>query len=113
MELYYKDFISEDASLENLVDNMMLLVQGADEFAEAAGAALPPEPQRELRTRLQRLKLRCEQLKQHAQASAKATDKLLRKYPYSSLGLAFASGLLTAVLISRRRSERNETHEVG
>ena len=37
MELYYRDLISKDASLEKLVDNLMLVVQGAEEFAEATG----------------------------------------------------------------------------
>jgi len=31
MELYYKDLISEDASLEKLVDDLMLVVQGAND----------------------------------------------------------------------------------
>jgi len=46
-ELYYKDLISEDASLEKLVDDLMLLVQGANELAEAAGAKLGPAEQEE------------------------------------------------------------------
>jgi ElaB/YqjD/DUF883 family membrane-anchored ribosome-binding protein len=99
MELYYKDLISKEASLEKLVDNLMLLVQGADEFAEAAGASLGDESKAEIRTRLQRIKEGCRQIKDQTVAGAQATDRLLRRYPYSSLGFAFAVGLLASNLL--------------
>jgi ElaB/YqjD/DUF883 family membrane-anchored ribosome-binding protein len=103
MELYYKDLISEDASLEKLVDDLMLVVQGANDFAEAAGVNLTPIKREEIHTHLQRLKDSCHRIKEQAVAGALATDKILRKHPYSSLGIAFACGLLTAKLIKRRR----------
>jgi ElaB/YqjD/DUF883 family membrane-anchored ribosome-binding protein len=103
MELYYKDLISEDASLERLVDDLMLVVQGANEFAEAAGATLPQIKREEIHTHLQRLKESCRRIKEQAVAGAVATDKVLREHPYSSLGIAFACGLLTGTLFCRKR----------
>jgi ElaB/YqjD/DUF883 family membrane-anchored ribosome-binding protein len=103
MELYYKDLISEDASLEKLVDDLMLVVQGANEFAEAAGANLAQINREEIHTRLQRLKESCHKIKEQAMAGAAATDKVLRKHPYSSVGFAFACGLLAGTLFSRKR----------
>jgi ElaB/YqjD/DUF883 family membrane-anchored ribosome-binding protein len=103
MELYYKDLISEDASLERLVDDLMLVVQGANEFAEAAGANLTQIKREEIHTRLQTLKESCRRIKEQAVASAVATDKVLREHPYSSLGIAFACGLLTGTLVTRKR----------
>ena len=103
MELYYKDLISKDASLEKLVDDLMLLVQGANEFAEAAGAGLPAQPKEEVTSQLRQLKESCRRLQQHALDRAKATDKFVRKYPYSSLGIAFGLGLLAGALIKFRR----------
>jgi ElaB/YqjD/DUF883 family membrane-anchored ribosome-binding protein len=41
-------------------------------------------------------------LEERAVASAKATDKLVREYPYQSLGAAFGIGLLIGVLVNRR-----------
>src|SRR5579862_7558097 len=104
MELYYKDLISEDASLEKLVDDLMRVVQGADEFAEAAGVALPQERRQEIATHLARLKESCRRVKGHTVATALAADKLLRQYPYSAVGFAFAFGLLAGGLwkLSRR-----------
>ena len=103
MELYYKDLISKDASLEKLVDDLMLLVQGANDFVEAAGAGLAPQPKEEVTNRLRQLKEGCRRLQQQALDSARATDKIVRKYPYSSFGAAFALGLLAGTLIRSRR----------
>ncbi|HWI59273.1 MAG TPA: hypothetical protein VNZ22_18745 [Bacillota bacterium] len=103
MELYYKDLISEDASLEKLVDDLMLVVQGANEFAEAAGANVSRIPHEEIATRLERLKEGCSRIKAHAVNSALAVDKVMRQYPYSSAGFAFAAGLLAGALWRRSR----------
>ena len=103
MELYYKDLISEEASLEKLVDDLMLLVQGADEFAQAAGVTLGPQPKAEITTRLERLRESCRRVKHQAIVGARATDKLLRQHPYSSLGLVFAAGVLAGMLLNDRR----------
>ncbi len=103
MELYYKDLISEETSLEKLVDDLMLVVQGANEFAEAPGVNVPAESHQEIRSRLVRLRESCRRLKRHTGASALAVDKVMRQYPYSSAGFALGLGLLTGVLIGRRR----------
>ncbi|HEV2209477.1 MAG TPA: hypothetical protein VG167_11915 [Verrucomicrobiae bacterium] len=102
MELYFRDLISEDASLDKLVDDLMLVVQGAEEFVEAAGAGLPKEHKEEIASRLQRLKEGCRQIKRQTVRTALATDKVLRQYPYSSAGFAFAAGLLFGVWLKRR-----------
>jgi ElaB/YqjD/DUF883 family membrane-anchored ribosome-binding protein len=102
MELYFRDLISEDASLEKLVDDLMLVVQGAEEFVEAAGSTLTESHKAEIASRLQRLKEGCRRIQQQAVTTALAADKLLRQYPYSSAGFAFAAGLLVGVLLKLR-----------
>jgi hypothetical protein len=87
MELYFKDLISEDASLEELVDELTLLVQGQN---------LPPERRRELLERLA-------QLKQTVTGQAQAADQVVRAHPYVGAGLAFVVGLLAGVLLHRSR----------
>jgi ElaB/YqjD/DUF883 family membrane-anchored ribosome-binding protein len=103
MELYYRDLISEDASLEKLVDNLMLVVQGAEEFAEATGAGLGKQQREELTSRLERLKEGCRHVQLQARATALAVDKVIRQYPYSSAGLAFGVGLFGGILLKRLR----------
>ncbi len=104
MELYYKDLISKDSSLENLVDDLMLVVQGADELAQAAGARLGQLDREEVTSGLRRLKAGYQGLRERAIAGAQAADKLMRRYPYSTAGLAFAFGLMAARCLQRRRS---------
>jgi ElaB/YqjD/DUF883 family membrane-anchored ribosome-binding protein len=108
MELYYKDLISEEASLEKLVDDLMRVVQGACDFAEAAGANLEADRHKEITTHLARLKESCRHIKAHAKATALAADQVLRRYPYSSAGFAFAAGLVAGAMFIRRRASRLE-----
>ncbi len=105
MELYYKDLISEEASLEKLVDDLMLVVQGADEFVQAAGSTLPQHQKAAITSRLEQLKHGCRRVQQDAKAAALAVHKVLRQYPYSFAGAAFAVGLLAGVWLARRQSE--------
>ncbi len=111
MELYYKDLISKDASLEKLVDELNWVVQGAEEVAAAAAAAggLTGDRKEELASRVQRLKETCRRIQQQTTAGALATDKVLRANPYLFAGAAFAAGLLAGALFmrkARRSSER-------
>lgn len=103
MELYFKDLISRDASLESLVDNLTQMVQGADEFVEEAGANSNHQPDQELATRLERFKRSCQRIKDDAAAGVQATDRLLRHYPYWATGFALALGLATGAILHRRR----------
>ncbi len=102
MEVYYKDLISEEASLDKLVDSLTMLVQGADEFAEEVGAKLQWHERDELVTRLQMLKEHCRRIKEHAVASALAADRVLHEYPYSAAGFAFAFGLVLGATLRRK-----------
>jgi ElaB/YqjD/DUF883 family membrane-anchored ribosome-binding protein len=102
MELYFKDLISADTSLEKLVDDLSLIVQGADDLANAVGTQLTEQKRQEVTTRLKRLKERCQRLKEQTIAGAHATDKLLRKHPYSSLAVIFGLGFLIGARMCRK-----------
>jgi len=84
--------------LQNVVsDGEELLRAGVDDLSEKGVAARERlaaalEVARETRHRLQK----------RAVASAKATDKLVREYPYQSVGAAFGVGLIIGVLVNRR-----------
>jgi|SRR6516164_6386512 ElaB/YqjD/DUF883 family membrane-anchored ribosome-binding protein len=103
MELYYKDLISKESSLEKLVDDLMLVVQGADELAQANGGQLCELDKQEITSRLVQLKAGFQRLRQRAVASALAADKIVRDYPYSTAGFAFGLGLLVGTCVRRKR----------
>ncbi len=113
MELYYKDLISEEDALGELVDNLSLVVQGAEEFAQAAGAQLHPDSRRDLQSRVERLKDGCRRVREHAKGGAIATDKMLRRNPYLFAGVAFALGVLAGALLCHSMLTRNQQKDGG
>ncbi|HLP75552.1 MAG TPA: hypothetical protein VK327_01430 [Candidatus Paceibacterota bacterium] len=103
MEVYFKDLISEDASLEKLVDDLSRVVQGADDYARTIGVNVSSQAREEVEGQLHSLKQRCQHLKQQAMAGARATDKLLRAHPYTALGIIFGLGLFAGAVWLRKR----------
>jgi len=103
MEVYYKDLISKDASLEKLVDELAMVVQGAGEFVEEAASHFPEERKAELKSRLQRLMKHCRQLKRRATGGARVADRAIRLNPYLAVGCALGAGLLAGTLMTRKR----------
>ena len=93
MEVYYKDLISEEASLEKLVDDLTRVVSGANDFVQAVGGNLSERSREEMTNRLENLKAGYQRLCEHALAGARATDRWVHRNPYALLGAAFAVGL--------------------
>lgn len=97
MELYFKELISEDASLEKLVDDLERVVQGVDDFAKAIGVDLTQGDRSDVARRLQRLKTGCERIKSGIVSKARATDRLVRKKPYVFVAAAVLAGMVVGV----------------
>ena len=102
MEVFFKNLTGDEVSVEKLVEDLMILADDVENLVLASGANLPEESREELMTAVQRLKGRCEAVKTHAIAGARATDKAIRTHPYQSLGIAFAAGFALASLLRRR-----------
>jgi len=84
--------------LQNVVrDGEELLQAGVQDLSEKGVAA-----RERLAAALEVAKETRRRLEDRAIAGAKATDKLVREYPYQSLGAAFGVGLLIGVLVNRR-----------
>jgi ElaB/YqjD/DUF883 family membrane-anchored ribosome-binding protein len=84
--------------LQNVVrDGEDLLRAGVQDLSEKGVAA-----RERLAAALEVAKETRRRLEERAVASAKATDKLVREYPYQSLGAAFGIGLILGVLANRR-----------
>ena len=98
MEVYFRELISEEASLEKLIDDLERVVQGADDFAKAMGVDLDAHPRSEIAQGLRRLQENCRRLMSRMAARARATDKLVRRHPYSFL----AAGLLLGLVVGSR-----------
>ena len=105
MEVYFKDLISAESSLEKLVDDVALVVQGVDDFARAVGDRLPDEDRDQILNRLNRLKQSCAHLKEQIIGGARATDRMLRSHPYRAMSTAFVLGCLLGAVLPRHRPE--------
>jgi ElaB/YqjD/DUF883 family membrane-anchored ribosome-binding protein len=78
------------------------LVQDAEALVQASGNQLSEASKAELASALERVKTRGERIRQQAMAGARATDRVIRQYPYQSLGVVFGLGLLLGALLKSR-----------
>jgi ElaB/YqjD/DUF883 family membrane-anchored ribosome-binding protein len=101
MEVYFKELISKEASLDKLVDDLERLVQGADDLAKSLGPKLAERP--EIAQRLNRLKERCQRINEDIVHGAQATDRFVRKNPYPFLGAAVLLGFFAGFRVSRSK----------
>ncbi|HLX69185.1 MAG TPA: hypothetical protein VKV04_06110 [Verrucomicrobiae bacterium] len=102
MELYFKELISEEDSLEKLVDDLERVVQGVDDFARAIAVDLPEHTRSEVVRRLNRLKESCQRINFEIVSKARATDRLVRKEPYIFLGAAVLAGMIFGVTLGAK-----------
>jgi ElaB/YqjD/DUF883 family membrane-anchored ribosome-binding protein len=103
MEVYFKNLSSEEVSTEKLVEDLLMLVQDAEELVKATGANIAEASKQELMTALERVKSRAEQMKDRAVAGARATDRVIRDNPYRSLAVIFGVGMIAGMIVNRRR----------
>ncbi len=103
MEVYFKELISREASLEKLVDDLQRVVQGADEYVRAIDADLSEGPRTEVAHRLHRLREGCHRINSEIATGARATDRLVRKSPYPFIGGAVLLGMIVGTRLRAGR----------
>ncbi len=102
MEVYFENLTDENASLNQLSEDVSVLLQEAETLIQASSANLSKESKAQLESALARMKAQGERIKQQALLGAHATDRVIRKYPYQSMGVVFGLGLVLGVLLRRR-----------
>lgn len=102
MEVYFDNLTAENASLDKLAEDVTLLLQDAEALVQASGGNLSEASRAEMQSALERVKTRGQRIKQQALAGVRATDRVIRRHPYQSLGVAFSLGLLLGALLKRR-----------
>lgn len=94
---------------QQLVEDLKQVSRDAEALVKAtAGEA--GEKARAIRSRLntalESAKATCERIGKEVQdqavQTARSTDRVVRKYPYETIGVAFGVGLLVGVLVGRR-----------
>ncbi len=94
-----------ESSTEKLLQDLKAVVQdgeallraGAQDLSERGVAA-----RERLAAALEVARQTRKRLEERALASAKATDRVVREYPYQSIGVAFGVGMLLGILLNRK-----------
>lgn len=90
---------------DKIVADLKTLARDAEELLKATAGDLS-EKAKEARARLnvalEKARQSTHKWEEKAAAGAKATDALIRRHPYESLGVAFGVGVLLGVLFNRR-----------
>lgn len=104
MEVFFKNLTGEEVSIEKLVEDLKVLAEDVEHLVKVSGANLAGDSKEQLVTAAQRVKQRCENLRVHAVAGARATDRAIRTHPYTTLGVALGVGFILGALVNRSRS---------
>ena len=91
-----------NSGMEEAKTNMSQQTQAADEELKAGAAKMTERGQRAAGKLAAALDTARARVQESTIAGARATDKAIRDYPYSSLGVAFGLGLLIGLLAARK-----------
>ena len=90
---------------DRLVQDLKNVVRDAEDLVKATAGEVTDKA-KEARDRLvaalESTRATCVRLEEKAVTSAKAADRVVRDYPYHSLGVAFGVGLLIGLLVGRK-----------
>ena len=105
MEVYFGNLTTERGHADKMAKDVETLVQNAEELVQTATEKLSAHDRHRLEETLARLKESAAQFKQQAMKGFRATDRVIREYPYQSTGLALCLGVLVGVLAGRPGSD--------
>jgi len=94
-----------ERSTERLLRDLQAVVQDGEELLRAGVDQLGEKGQaakEKLATALEMAKETRRKLEERAIEGAKATDRLVREYPYRSLGIAFGIGMIIGIFANRK-----------
>jgi ElaB/YqjD/DUF883 family membrane-anchored ribosome-binding protein len=101
MEVYFGNLSTDRAHLDKLASKMEALVENAEELVQSSAAGLPEPERQRLTELLAQLRSSAGQMKLQAVKGFQATDRIIRRHPYQSAGIALVAGLLIGVLAAR------------
>src|SRR5262245_29620361 len=94
-----------EESTERLLQDLKAVVQDGEELLRAGAGSLTERgvaARERLAAALESARQTRDRLQEKAKAGAQATDKLVRDYPYQSIGIAFGVGILLGLIFNRK-----------
>jgi ElaB/YqjD/DUF883 family membrane-anchored ribosome-binding protein len=94
-----------EQSTEKLLQDLKAVVHDGEELLKAGTQELSERglaARERLAAALEVARDTQHKIEERAMAGVKATDRLIREYPYQSVGVAFGVGMLIGVLVNRK-----------
>ncbi len=94
-----------ETSTEKLLEDLKAVVHDGEELLRAGVQDLSERgvaARERLAAALEVAKDTRRKLEERATAGAQAADRMIREYPYQSIGVAFGIGMLIGILVNRR-----------
>ncbi|HUR47150.1 MAG TPA: hypothetical protein VMZ27_14820 [Candidatus Saccharimonadales bacterium] len=107
MEVFFKNLSAEGIETDRLVGDLVALVEETETFLRSPESALAHESREQLLTKLERVKACSGKIREQAAAGARATDRVIRNHPYTSLGLVLLAGIVGGFLVGRKVEARS------
>jgi ElaB/YqjD/DUF883 family membrane-anchored ribosome-binding protein len=102
METYFDNMTAKPGSREKLQHDLRTLLYDAEDLLKSAGENLAAKTKTDLQRAFERLKDRCQRLKEEADTGLSKADRLVREHPYPSIGVAFGIGVLLGIWIQKK-----------
>ena len=102
METYFSNMTVDERSQEQLLQDLHRLVSDAEKLLHKAGKEMSEGSKAQLKDTLAKAREKARKLETVLLSSARTTDRIMREYPYQTIGVAFGVGVLIGVLVNRR-----------
>ena len=109
MEVFFKNLTAEGIETDRLVGDLVALVEDTESFLRNADSALAHESREQLLTKLERVKACSGKIREQAAAGARATDRVIRDHPYTSLGVMLLAGVVGGFFVGRTVEARSSS----
>ena len=101
METYFDNMSLEDSS-EQLLGDLKDLRAAAEDLVKATASTVADKSRLEVHRAISKLKATCDRIEETTVSNARSASRLVRNYPYPSLGVAFGLGLLLGIWVQRK-----------
>jgi ElaB/YqjD/DUF883 family membrane-anchored ribosome-binding protein len=102
METYFHKLSPEDGTRQKLIHDLRSLATDLEVLLKASAGNIADQSKAELLVLLEKLKIASQRIEEETVAGAKAVDRVIRRNPYPTMGIALLGGVILGVLIRGR-----------
>jgi ElaB/YqjD/DUF883 family membrane-anchored ribosome-binding protein len=102
MEIYFKNITPEEVTADRLLHDLKTLKDDTEELFRATGNRIAEKSREKFLTAVDKARAACHEVQDQAVSGLNATDEVIRRYPFSAIGVAFGLGLLIGIIANRK-----------